>query len=449
MTAVKRAERISADSRISFDPALFVNREPEKKLFFETVRAKTKRAYLEFTGVAGQGKSELLKWIYHNAEKEDCLAAYIDFEYPQYHRPEIYPILQTIVDQLSSKFEPAVFQEFQDQLPCYEDQLKIFYRATLDNPKTADRRGLQGIENRLIATFNRELQQILEAHKIVLCLDSTEKAYLIALRSFEEQILKHHADNPRFFLITAGQDKLAWKSNEIRNLIKRHELPVLDAQGVQEQITRLAQKKGFALQDAEQISGKIADLTLGHPFSNYKLVDFWTNGFDRALDKEIVDHGFGNGIQNLISSIIEDRILENLELGTEYPPAREILWYLAPLRRIEFGTLWYMLSTFLGKWFQNQPFEFFEHLMDKFQKKRIFRPWQLGIGYDLEPVVRNILRYDMRVNARREDYLSIEQTLADQYDQWCSNPETPPRSKILSNNCIILPVIYAKLTLNT
>ena len=409
MTAVKT---------IPFDPTLFVNREREKTLFFDTVRARTKRAYLEFTGVAGQGKSELLKWIYHNAEGEGYLSAYIDFEYPQYHRPEIYPILQTIVEQLSSKFEDNAFQEFQAQLPDYLEQLRTFYRDTLENPETANHRLLQNTESQLITIFNNELRKSLKSHKIVLCLDSTEKAYLIALRSFEEQILKQHTHNSQFFLVTAGQEKLAWKTKEIKNLVKRHELPVLDSQGVHEQITRLAQKKGFDLQDAEQISDKILQLTLGHPFSNYKLVDFWTNGFGRALDKDVVDDRFGNGIQNLISSIIEDRILENLELGSEYPPAREILWYLAPLRRIEFGTLWYMLSTFLGKWFKDQPFEFFERLMEKFQKKRIFKPWQLGIGYDLEPVVRNILRWDMRVNAKREEYISIEQTLAEQYDQW-------------------------------
>ncbi|MDY0094509.1 MAG: hypothetical protein RBT80_17585 [Candidatus Vecturithrix sp.] len=409
MTAVKT---------IPFDPTLFVNREREKTLFFDTVRAGTKRAYLEFTGVAGQGKSELLKWIYHNAEEEGYLSAYIDFEYPQYHRPEIYPILETIVEHLSSKFKNKAFQEFQAQLPIYQDQLRTFYRDTLENPKTADRRRLQDIENQLIATFNRELYKSLEVYKIVLCLDSTEKAYPIALRSFEDQILAQHTHNPYFFLVTAGQEKLIWKSTEIRTLIKRYELPVLDYQGVQEQITRLAQKKGFPFQDAEQISDKILQLTLGHPFSNYKLVDFWTDGFDRSLDKEVVAHRFGKGIRNLVSSIIEDRILENLEHGSKYPPAREILWYLAPLRRIEFGTLWYMLSTFLGKWFKDQPFEFFEQLMDKFQKKRIFRPWQLGIGYDLEPIVRNILLWDMRVNAKREDYIFIEQTLADQYDQW-------------------------------
>lgn len=402
---------------VSFDPELFVDRKKEKKLFFDRVRAKTRRAYLEFNGVAGQGKSELLKWIYHNAKKEGYIAAYIDFEFPQYHRPEIYPILETIADHLTIQTSLDAFRSFQEKLPLCLEKLQKFYRDSLENPHEADRRPLKALEDELVSAFNKELTSLLKEHKIVLCLDSTEKAYLLALRNFEDQILQYHAREQNFMLVTAGQERVAWKNDEIRKLVERRELSRLDSKGVQEQVKSLSRKLKFDVQESEQIFSKMFQLTLGHPFSNYKLIKFWTNEFSSPLSETIVEEQFAKSIQGLIRDIIEDRILERLRLSEEYPPARDILWYLAPLRRIEFGTLWYVLSTFMPQWFEEKPFEFFEKLMEEFQKTYIFTPFQLGIGYALEPVVRNILLWDMRINAHKE-YVKVQETLSDQYDNW-------------------------------
>jgi hypothetical protein len=402
----------------SFDPKLFVGRKKETKLFIDTVRATTRRTYLEFNGIAGQGKSELLKWIYHHAKKEGYLAAYVDFELTQFHRPEIYPILETIAAHLTIQSSPEIFQAFHEKLPQCKAQLQKFYRDSLEKPQEADRRPLKVIEDELVAAFNAGLNTLLQMHKIVFCLDSTEKAYQLAIHNLEEQVLQEQIREPHFMLVTAGQERVVWKNAEIRKLVKDYELSQLTSEEVREQIQRLAEKNGFELQDTDYISDKVLQMTLGHPFSNYKLVDSWTSKFTHPLNRNVADTRSGQGIEALVHTIIEDRILENLDLGEAYPPAKDILSCLAPLRRIEFGTLWYMLSTFLEDWFQGKPFGFFEHLMDKFQKKRIFTPWQLGIGYDLEPVVRNILLWDLRANQPREEYISIERQLAEQYHAW-------------------------------
>jgi hypothetical protein len=402
---------------VPFNPELFVDRKKETKLFIDTVRAKTRQAYLEFNGVAGQGKSELLKWIYYNAKKEGYRAAYVDFELPQYHRPEIYPILETIADHLTIQTSPDSFRAFQEKLPLCLEQLQKFYRDSLENPQEADRRPLKQLEDELVTAFNQGLSSLLKSKKLVLCLDSTEKAYLLVLRNFEDQVLQHYTRERNFMLVTAGQERVVWRNTEIRKLIERRELSRLDSEGSQEQVKTLSQKFEFALQESDQIFSKMFQLTLGHPFSNYKLVKSWTNGFTSPLSEIVVEEQFAKSIQELIREIIEDRILERLQLNEEYPPASDILWYLAPLRRIEFGTLWYVLSTFMSKWFEGQPFEFFERLMEEFQKTYIFTPFQLGVGYALEPVVRNILLWDMRVNAHNE-YVKAQKTLADQYHNW-------------------------------
>ena len=70
---------------VPFDPELFVDRAEERKLFFDTVHARRQQTYLEFKGIAGQGKSELLKWICYNESGENYFSVYVDFESPDYH----------------------------------------------------------------------------------------------------------------------------------------------------------------------------------------------------------------------------------------------------------------------------------------------------------------------------------------------------------------------------
>lgn len=175
--------------QVSFKPELFANREEEKQLFFDRVRARTKQVYLEFNGVAGQGKSEFLKWIHYAAQQEGYGAAYIDFEAAEYHRPEIYPLLETIAAQLAAQLGGEVLPAFQAQLPAYLQALRQAYRDSLDDAQTVDRRLLADREQALLQAFNADLQTVLAARKIVLCLDSTEKAYRLALSSFEDHVL--------------------------------------------------------------------------------------------------------------------------------------------------------------------------------------------------------------------------------------------------------------------
>ena len=407
---------------VQFKPELFANRAEEKQLFFDRVRAKTKQVYLEFNGVAGQGKSEFLKWIHATSQQEEHCSAYIDFEAAEYHRPEIYPILETIADQLSDQLSPDVFHAFKATLAPYLQELRKAYHDSLSDAQTADRRPLTDLENALIAAFNDDLKSLLAARKLVLCLDSTEKAYRLAISSFEDQILKGYTGCQNFMLVTAGQEELAWRTTEIKDLIEQHDLPRFTVTGAQEQLASLAATKHFGVEarDREVILQKMLELTQGHPFSNYKLIDFWTDGFTSPLTKTVVEAQFARSIRELSRKVVEEKILGKFQLSAEYPLVNEILWFLAPLRHIEFDSFKYVLSTFLADWFQGKRYLFFQKLMGEFQKTYIFKRWQLGSGFDLDPVVRNILLLDMRVNFP-ETFRKVEETLATLYDTWVAN----------------------------
>jgi hypothetical protein len=404
---------------IKFNSALFANRKKEKQLFLETVHAAAQHTYLEFNGVAGQGKSELLKWIYHNAKKEGYLASYIDFEIQEYYRPEIYPILRTIGSHLSTQISKDYFQVFTKNISPYLRELQRVYRESYESekPESVDRRPLKKLEDLLIQTFNDSLNTILKSNKVVVCLDSTERVYRPALRSFEEQILTHHTKHRNFMLVTAGQEELVWKNTKIRNIVKRHDLSRFDSESLHDQVQRLAAKKGFRIEDDTVVLNKMLELTLGHPFSTYKLVDFWTNGFTESLNKLVVEERFVQSIRELLEKVIEERILGKFQLSEEYPPVKQTLWYLAPLRHIELSMFRYVLSNFLEDRFKSKSFLFYEKLIGEFQNSYIFTQWRLGSGFNLEPVVRNVLLWDMRTNAR-DYFIKMQKNLEEQYDIW-------------------------------
>lgn len=408
----------SAETLVTFQADLFSNREEEKQLFFDTVRAKVKRTYLEFTGVAGQGKSELLKWIFHHAAEREYAAAYIDFELAEYHSKELAPILTTIAAQLEQQTSSDAFRKFYESLELYQQELRQIYRQTLMEEQAPDRRFLNSLEDTCISVFNEVLARLLDKKKVVFCLDSTEKAYRTILQSFEERVVTRYTAHPNFILITAGQEELVWKSHEIRNLVQQYELPCLDPHGVQQQVKALAQKKGVKVADDDLVLNTMLDLTQGHPFSAYKLIDLWTEGFQAAeVNKSVIETQFARSISELSQRVIRERILKKFELSQDYPPMTDILWYLAPLRHIEFDTFKFVLSTFLGEWFAGKRYIFFQQLMGEFHRSYIFKRWHLGSGFDMDPVVRNILLWDMRINAP-QTFQEVEKTLADQFDAW-------------------------------
>lgn len=405
--------------RVTFNSDLFANRKKEKELFLETVHAEAQQTYLEFNGVAGQGKSELLKWIYHHARQEGYLASYVDFELVEYYRLEIYPILATIAGQLSSQLTPEAFQQFQKRLNSYLRELRKIYKKSYESgrPETVDQRPLQKMETSLIQSFHENLKDILHTYKVVLCLDSTEKMYRPALRSFEEHILIHYTRHQNFMLVTAGQEELVWKNTRIRNMVKRHNLSLFDSESLHDQVKKLAERKGFRIEDDHVVLNKMLELTLGHPFSTYKLVDFWTNEFTGPLNKAVVEDRFVQSIRKLVEEVIEQRILGKFQLSEEYPPVKQILWYLAPLRHIELSMFRYVLSNFLEDRFRGKSFLFYERLIGEFQNTYIFTQWRLGSGFNLEPVVRNVLLWDMRTNAR-DYFVKLQKKLEEQYDNW-------------------------------
>lgn len=401
---------------VLFDADLFVNRVHEQQRVLDMIRSPASSPrFLEFQGITGQGKSELLKWIYHQAEPEGYCAAYLDFESSRYYRTTLDPLLETIAGHLQVHFSASPFTQFWEELPAYRELLQASYLAHLEHSQDTNPEDLETLEQSLIRAFHDGIQTILETHRVVLCLDSTERAYPRILNIFEEQIMSEYLDNPGFVLITAGQHPVVWNTVHIKDRIQRCELSCLNKDAIRHQLQCLAGKLSFTYEEGTAVADKILRLTLGHPYSAYKMITLLTANHSGPLNTTRVDEKMGHTLTLLVEYVIEERILAYCDLTGEYPPIKDMLWYLAPLRHIEMSTFRYVLSTFLDDWFRDKNFIVFEQLAGEFQQTAIFTEWRLGNGFNMDPLARHLLLSDMHINDV-EQYLDMQEQLSDHYD---------------------------------
>ncbi|GAK54174.1 hypothetical protein U14_05453 [Candidatus Moduliflexus flocculans] len=376
-------------------PALFVNRDSAKQEFL-TALSSDAPTFLEFYGVAGQGKTELLKWIAANPSDAAYVAAYADFEVARFYQSSLSHIVETIIAQLAAQMGEEIFSKTQERLRIYREQAAIAYAAALPSviepPEI-----LEECERAILRVFHEELQPILTWRTFVLCLDSLEKAYRPALRRLEDAIILPHVKHPHFFLVTAAQERSIWTNPAIRQQFRGILLRNFELKHIKEQVEQLARVKQIVINENERVFTNIQRLTAGHPYCTYKLVKIASREFTAPLAP--FEQRQAVIVQELVEHVVKRRLLARTCLDAAYPPACEILWHLSPLRQIELGVLQRVLAHVLPEVFDGKPLNAFERLIGAFQASSMFTKWQLDSGFVIDPAARSVLLWDMRLNA--------------------------------------------------
>ena len=395
MTAMRKFSDSSGS--VPFVPELFANRREEQQIFLDLLYArKLPKRHLEFTGIAGQGKTQFLKWIYHNPRGENYFPAYIDFEADaDYYRAGSHAVLKAIAEQFASTLDSEAFHSFRNVIISSDDSCD---------------------ETSLIASFNQDLTKLLNFHKIIFCLDSTEQFPSANFQQLEELVLYPHAAHDNFMFVAAGQMFRKWNP-KIHRQIQRRKLANFSPECIDEQAEKLLAVKEIFAEDKDVILEKIRELTLGHPLSCYTLLRVLTHRFEGALNQFVVQdvQRLQEAIEILIEDVIEGRILRRVD-SSSTPALKDILWHLAPLRWIEIGSLKHVLSHFLGEQLRQVKITYFQELMQELLNKDIFIERDLVRGSRITPVVRNILLSDMRLRQRRS-FIEIHGSLHGYYDR--------------------------------
>jgi len=376
--------------------ALFVNRDSAKEEFLNSLLSGVS-PFWEFYGVAGQGKTELLKWIAANPTNAAYVAAYADFEAARFYQSSLAHVVETIISQLTTQIGQDIFAKTQERLLAYREQAAATYAVAPQAIADTLPPDVNDAEQAFLQAFREELQAILTWRTFVLCLDSLEKAYRPALRRLEEEIVLPFVKQPHFILVLGTQERIAWANLAIRQKCRGMLLRNFEPKHVREFIEQLARVKQIAIQESEAVFSQIFSLTAGHPYCAYKLVKIASNEFTLPLAP--FEHRHAELARELVEYVVKRRLLARTSLEPTSPPACKILWYLSPLRQIELGVVQRVLSHVLPESFDGKPLNLFERLIGAFQASSIFTKWQLDSGFVIDPTARAVLLWDMRLNA--------------------------------------------------
>lgn len=437
---------------ILLDDWLFINREEERNILEEVLgNEEYHDRIFEFTAIAGQGKTELLKYLCDaTRERSNCLVAYVDVYDSTLGRPEISPILNDIAESIISGTQnKKVFGKFDASVREYNKCFSSYHIEFLKNPKTANRQAVDEKERSLITHFKAGLNKLLsdKGYKIVLCFDATEFGCRVAMQRFEEQVLRELVvdknNNNNLIVFFAGQQRWTCVTRELRRQINRQQLRPFSREHSDQFIKSFLSQKKVYVEDEYFLFHKAWELTIGHPFSNYKMLESLTAGFeDKQLSKRKIEALYPKIITELIEKVIKNRVLYKMELNSAYPPPEKILLYISPLRRIELHTVHLILSHFLPDWFKDKSGHFVEKLIAEFQEQTHVLTATLVVGSSsqLEEVTRNILFTELKIN-RRIELINILNKLIEKYDDWIK--ETKGDSQIKN----IIERLYYKVFL--
>lgn len=342
------------------------------------------------------------------------IAAFIDFEEGKFRTEDILPALEHLSGQLFGKTG-----NFKRNLEDFRNETERKGTLADEQDEKFNITQIDSLKATLIEQFRLDLNKLLKdnQNKVVIYLDSLEKAPFQVLKCIESGVLIHAIRTDNFFLITAGQKPHEWMSSDIRSKSHRNVLKPFNMNITRKFIRALTRRNPYVTDFENYLIEKTFSLTSGHPYFTFKFIEYIFERDDELTIKETVDIQFPRGVESLVSLIVE-QVWKNLTMRQDYPPIEKTLLLISPLRRIEYGTFHFMLTNFMGGDIEeNSPYYFQTLLGELLDKTYLFVSRGLGGGYDMEKVVRNILLVHLKVNNEKL-YLDIQQTLAEKYDFW-------------------------------
>jgi hypothetical protein len=369
--------------------SIFVNRETEIN---DGLKAFQEGKHINIYGIEGIGKTGLLKALSERllSNQKGTQKIFIPVYVPLNDVQDLRGLLEVIangIDDDVSAVEPPFFNfhEYLEKKPA-EDNFEII--------------------RPFIITFD----SVLKTHEILLCLDDTEKVSAEIWERFEDEILRlflpSEVSETKLRIITAGQRPMRWNFFRMRDHTILCSLGSLDESSTKEMVQALAKQRGFTVKNEPWDT--IFKLTQGHPESICIVVEHWTKQYTQPLDGNKLD--YAEGIQVLKAQFIEIKVINRLK-GTVWeeenalPPGKDILSILQQLvllpyisNKILRETLHHLFPRFYG---EKKPF-FFSKLFRALYHKHILEWDEKGEQHRFPPIIRHILREDLRENDLKE-----------------------------------------------
>jgi len=375
----------------------FVDREEQIEFIKDLLKdlstgIEPRHRIIEYYGVAGVGKTALLRQVQSLCTEAEIPCLYFDFSSGVTDGDEEIALLRAIVLETIGDASPEalgftrIVEEY-NQARGQEKDKKDF------GPE------LCFLSKRIATEFLR----CLRGHMLVLLLDSVDRASARALAFLEREILVQLVSSSPIVAILASRRRIGWTSYSMKRLLLSQRLAPL---------SREDSAKHMESMGRSECADEIYEITNGHPMSNSVVKDL-LDQIEIAINRRIKCEDFGDYecrlVKALEEEVVQNQIMQAVDLEL-YP----IFRVLSIPRRLNIA----ILAKVLGADMPSLSWDLDEShtLLERLRSTGLVQ-WSEGMGdYTLDSTTRLVLSLDMRFS-NPDKYLEITKALVNHYEQ--------------------------------
>lgn len=362
----------------------FVNREHELDVIFRTIEEAraTSGRIVEITGSAGMGKTWLLMHLRENLARIEnkTVSAFIDLA--QFHTQ----------DQ-SDELIRSVIGQFADQVSISN--------VLLEATRT-------GCSNLAPVLFESIESMIKIGYAVIVIIDSVDTIQR-QMFSWLEDIIQKLVGYNGVVVITAGRQRLDWRSFAIRRIVRSILLSALPVQATIEML------KGLY---SASVAKAMHEYTGGHPLTTSwlsALLEKLRTDPQTQLDAEFVEKN------RLVIAQTLDELIDTLFLRSVHPELRAILRVISTLRLFNLNSVQEFTMRFVNPDYDQKPqLSAIETLRDIVETGLVMWPGSGQLGYVMEPTLRRTMNKVLFVTNVRT-FTERHRFAQEMYVQWAKN----------------------------
>ena len=367
------------------------------------------QAIINFFGVVGIGKTELLHQIERHCQDKKVPVVFADLGAETYQAPAMgrLAIMEAIIAVASQENSapPRQFRRKSDELRQFLAQQMDEDGNLKDDEMSNQQREEQGraVEREFQVFMTKRLGKN-GRQPLVLLFDETDKARPEFLDWLEETIVSPLVRTDRVLAIFAGRSLVRWKRFEVRRRVHQYRLMPFSIAQTREQIQNYA-----------GLSDKIIRLTFGHPFANRRVAE-QVQLIEIRENETITEANFDKYrlrlMEELANILIHEYILQ--DVPGDLKGAFKVI---STLRQFDVNALRVILPAFLPSQFKGKGGGYYLSMIARMVETTLVEWDSAKKGYALDPTIRKMLALHIQLSDYKQ-YLRINEAAIALYEDW-------------------------------
>ena len=384
----------------------FVDREEQIEFVKAVLRdlstgTELHRRIVEYDGVAGVGKTTLLRQVQGICTEAGIACIYFDFSSDLFDGDAEIALLYAIVETTADA--PLQAMAFRKAVDEYNHARRQNGTNEDSDPE------LCFLRKRVAMEFLR----CLRGRRLIILLDSLDRAPTRALVFLEQEIMVQLTSSNPIIIILASRKKIGWTSYGVKRLLLSQRLEPFSRQDSVEHIESLGRR---------ECADEIYEITNGHPMSNIVIKNL-LDQIEIAINRKIRCEDFGDYECRLVKAL-EREVVRNRIMQTVAPELYPIFRVLSITRRLDVAVLAVVIAADMPslRWDLDES----QALLENLRSTDLLEWSEAKRGYILDTTTRLVLSLEMRFS-NPDKYLEITKSLIDYYEQEIQR-EVEPRA---------------------